>query len=55
MLNFIENFTTFGSNAEKTEYLPEFEVAVHYTRILSLGDYIQHYLFYGLYPIKQIF
>ena len=29
MLNFIKNFTTFGSNAEKIEYLPESEVAVH--------------------------
>ena len=29
MLNFIENSTIFGSNAEKTEYLPELEITVH--------------------------
>ena len=28
-LHFTENFTIFGSNAEKTDYLPEFEIAVH--------------------------
>ena len=28
MLSFTENFTTFGPNAEKTEYLLEFEIAV---------------------------
>ena len=49
MLSFTENFTTFGPNAEKTEYLLEFEIA--YSERRSLGDYIQH-LFYGLNPIK---
>ena len=29
MLNFTENFNIFGLNAEKTEYLPEFEITVH--------------------------
>ena len=34
MLSFTENFTIFGSNAkkkekEKTEYMPELEIAVH--------------------------
>ena len=29
MLSFAENFTIFGSNAEKTEYLPEFKIVVH--------------------------
>ena len=28
-LHFTENFTIFGSNAEKTDYLTEFEIAVH--------------------------
>ena len=26
---------------------------LQYTKRQCLGDYIQHYLFYGLYPIKQ--
>ena len=29
MLSFTENFTILGSNPEKTEYLLEFETAVH--------------------------
>ena len=29
MLTFTENFTIIDSNAEKTEYLLEFEIAVH--------------------------
>ena len=29
MLSFTENFTIFGWNVEKVEYLPEFEIAVH--------------------------
>ena len=29
MLSFTKNFDTFGSNTEKTEYLSEFEIAVH--------------------------
>ena len=29
MLSFTENFTIFDSNAEKTEYLQEFEIVVH--------------------------
>ena len=29
MLSFTGNFTIFGSNAEKTKYLPEFKIAVH--------------------------
>ena len=28
-LSFTEDFTIFGSNAEKTEFLPESEVSVH--------------------------
>ena len=28
MLSFTENFTTFGSMQKKTEYSPEFEIAV---------------------------
>ena len=28
---------------------------LQYTRRRSSGDYIQHYLFDGLYPIKQTF
>ena len=29
MLSFTKNFTIFGSNAKKTEYIPEFEIGVH--------------------------
>ena len=29
MSSFTENFTILGSNAQKAEYLPEFEIAVH--------------------------
>ena len=29
MLSFTVNFTIFGSKAEKKEYLPEIEIAVH--------------------------
>ena len=28
MLSFTENFYVFGSNTGKTEYLPEFKIAV---------------------------
>ena len=28
---------------------------LQYTRRKFFGDYIQHHLFYGLYPIKQTF
>ena len=33
MLSFTENFTTFGPNAEKTEYLLEFEISVQWKMI----------------------
>ena len=34
MLSFTENFTTFGPNAEKPEYLLEFEIAVQWKTII---------------------
>ena len=36
MLGFTENVPISGSNAERTEYLPEFEIAVHQKTIFGI-------------------
>ena len=55
MLNFTECYILLSLVQMQIKLNTCRDSKLQYTRRRSSGDYIQHYLFYGFYPIKQTF